>query len=276
MKKFWLFTALLVGGILLAGCCCQNKEARDFCFDKQWTYSWIQESDGSARWECRFPSGRSCWDDEIVKGTCDWDVDISNIDSEEKRLSGCNENALSWAEQYIEWAEDISAKWWEEDEGWASLVRNGIISYTKGSGAYSMTVECVADFVDWSLFTEFGEETLLSEISSSSIYTNDDLKSAEDFIINEWFWTMDVQVEDIKLSYMGDEKSTSELDYCKEIGWAHEIEVDECIVFESEFFIPEQDAEMAWAFEPNKTLTGYQWYLWRTLSGEWKYLTAWY
>jgi hypothetical protein len=29
---------------------------------------------------------------------------------------------------------------------------------------------------------------------------------------------MDVQVEDIKLSYMGDEKSTSELDYCKEIG----------------------------------------------------------
>jgi hypothetical protein len=29
-------------------------------------------------------------------------VDISNIDSEEKRLSGCNENALSWAEQYIE------------------------------------------------------------------------------------------------------------------------------------------------------------------------------
>jgi hypothetical protein len=52
--------------------------------------------------------------------------------------------------------------------------------------------------------------------------------------------------------------------------------VEECVVFESEFYIPQQDAQMAWAFEPDTTLTGYQWYLWRTKGGEWKILTAGY
>jgi hypothetical protein len=31
---------------------------------------------------------------------------------------------------------------------------------------------------------------------------------------------------------------------------------------------------MAWAFEPNKTITGYEWYLGRVKGGEWKILTS--
>jgi hypothetical protein len=75
---------------------------------------------------------------------------------------------------------------------------------------------------------------------------------------------------------MGDEKSTSELEYCKTFEEREWLTVDECVVFESEFFIPEQDSQMAWAFEPNKTLTGYQWYLGRTKGWEWKILTMGY
>jgi hypothetical protein len=40
---------------------------------------------------------------------------------------------------------------------------------------------------------------------------------------------------------MGDEKSASELKYCQEL----DATVKECVVYESEFYIPEQDAVMA-------------------------------
>ena len=105
-----------------------------------------------------------------------------------------------------------------------------------------------------------------------SLYTEEDLKSAEKTITEEWFGKMTVKVEDVKLKYMGDEKANWELKYCQEL----DATVEECVVFESEFFIPEQDAVMAWAFEPNKTLTWYQWYLGRTKGGEWKILTMGY
>jgi hypothetical protein len=33
---------------------------------------------------------------------------------------------------------------------------------------------------------------------------------------------------------------------------------------------------MAGGFEPNKTMKDYEWYLWRSASGEWKVLTSGY
>ena len=109
-----------------------------------------------------------------------------------------------------------------------------------------------------------------------SLYTEEDLKVAEKVINDEGFGKMTVKVENVKLTYMGDEKSTSELEYCKTFEEKEWLTIDECAVYESEFFIPEQDAQMAWAFEPNKTLTGYQWYLGRTKGWEWKILTMGY
>ena len=109
-----------------------------------------------------------------------------------------------------------------------------------------------------------------------SLYTEEDLKAAEKVINDEGFGKMTVKVENVKLTYMGDEKSTSELEYCKTFEEKEWLTIDECVVYESEFFIPEQDAQMAWAFEPNKTLTGYQWYLGRTKGWEWKILTMGY
>ena len=104
------------------------------------------------------------------------------------------------------------------------------------------------------------------------LYTAEDLKAAEKTITEEGFGKMTVKVENVKLTYMGDEKATSELKYCQEL----DATVEECAVYESEFYIPQQDAQMAWAFEPNKTLTGYQWYLWRAKEWEWKILTMGY
>ena len=103
-----------------------------------------------------------------------------------------------------------------------------------------------------------------------SLYTEEDLKAAEDVINNEGFGKMTVKVENVKLKYMGDEKSNSELNYCQEL----DATVEECVVFESEFYIPQQDAQMAWAFEPDTTLTWYQWYLGRTKWYGWKILTT--
>ena len=112
----------------------------------------------------------------------------------------------------------------------------------------------------------------VSDELTGALYTQEDLKAAEKVITEEGFGKMTVKVENLKLKYMGDEKANLELKYCQEL----DATVEECIVFESEFYIPEQDTQMAWAFEPNTTLTGYQWYLGRTKGGEWKILTAGY
>ena len=116
----------------------------------------------------------------------------------------------------------------------------------------------------------------MSTWDAAPLYTEEDLKAAEKVINDEGFGKMTVKVENIKLAYMGDEKANEELEYCKTFEEKEWLKVDECVVFESEFFIPEQDAQMAWAFEPNTTLTGYQWYLGRTKGWEWKILTMGY
>ena len=103
---------------------------------------------------------------------------------------------------------------------------------------------------------------------TSEIYSDEDLQAAVDKIVNYF----DIKVEMQEIFYQGDEESANKLDYCKELN----PEVDECVFFKTNFFIPEQDAVMAGAFEPNKTLTDYEWYLGRTAGGEWNVLTAGY
>ncbi len=135
-----------------------------------------------------------------------------------------------------------------------------------------------ASYQDWdkSYNYQFIYNEKEAENSTGELYSVEELAVAEYTIKTEWFGKWDVKVENIKLKYLWDEKAKSELNYCKEIWEANNIMVDECAVFESEFFVPEQDAMMAWALEPNKTLTGYQWYLGRIKSWSWNIITAWY
>ena len=103
---------------------------------------------------------------------------------------------------------------------------------------------------------------------SSDVYSQEDLQAAVDKIVNYF----DVTVEFQQIFYQWDEESANQLSYCQELN----PEVDECVFFKTNFYIPEQDAEMAGAFEPNTTLADYEWYLGRSNGWEWSVLTAGY
>jgi len=154
------------------------------------------------------------------------------------------------------------AQWWElnivaDEEG----NQSGICKLADGT-----------EVEEWEYYRANHQEEIEAatwDTVTAPLYTEEDLKAAEKVIMEEGFGKLNVKVENVNLKYMGDEKANLELKYCQEL----DSTVEECIVFESDFYIPEQDAQMAWAFEPNTTLTGYQWYLGRTKGGEWKVLT---
>ena len=103
---------------------------------------------------------------------------------------------------------------------------------------------------------------------TSEVYSDEDLQAAVDKIVNYFNVTVEFQ----QIFYQWDEESANKLSYCQEL----KPEVDECVFFKTNFYIPEQDAEMAGAFEPNKTLTDYEWYIGRSNGWEWNVLTAGY
>lgn len=100
---------------------------------------------------------------------------------------------------------------------------------------------------------------------TSEVYSDEYLQTAVDTIMNTIDNEWNVKVEMQEISYQWDEESDSKLDYCKELN----AEVDKCIFFKTNFYIPEQDVVMAGAFEPNKTITDYEWYLGEIDGGEW-------
>ena len=182
MKKFWLFATLLCWTLLLVWCCPNNHEkTKAFCLNKWWTYSIVFSAD-EEYWECAFPSGVGCRDDIMLDWMCQYEPDTSSIDSEEKRLDGCNQNANDWVNDFLEWAKSVEVIWWDEAEGWASFVRNWVVHYTKDWDYYNMTVECVADFVDWSLSTSYWEEVLISTWD----VIEDDWDAIEDITEGTW------------------------------------------------------------------------------------------
>lgn len=100
-------------------------------------------------------------------------------------------------------------------------------------------------------------------------YTKEDLSAAEAAIVNvvenEW----NIKIESLSISYAGDDTSSQNLTYCQSLN----PDVQECIVFTSNFHIPEQDTQMAWAFEPDSDISWYGWYVGKNSAGEWEVLT---
>ena len=113
------------------------------------------------------------------------------------------------------------------------------------------------------------EEIPEPTVAASEIYSEEDVLAAQDAIMNvinnEW----EVKVEWVELAYAGDDVSTSNLEYCQSLN----PEVTECAVFTSSFHIPEQDVQMAWAFEPNTDIEGWSWTLGKNAAGEWEVLS---
>lgn len=131
----------------------------EYCNEHWGTHSLIH-SPTAVYWECSFPSGVTCEDTILWTDECDFEPNLENIDTEEKRLAGCEENVQWWMNDMVQWAENLNVEWGEESEGWASFVRNGVVKYTKDWSNWTMDVECVADFVNWSLWVTYGDEVI--------------------------------------------------------------------------------------------------------------------
>ena len=157
INLFSLTVLLLVWTFLLSWCCNKNdhSEAKQFCLGNWWTYSVVTSSDEEYG-ECLFPSWVGCRDEILFTEECNFTPDISSIDTEKKRLAGCEDNVNDWVKDFENW-ENISIEWWDESESWASYTRNWVAHYIKDWANRKINAECVADFVDWSISVTYGE-----------------------------------------------------------------------------------------------------------------------
>ena len=186
-------------------------------------------------------------------------------------LAGCNTN------ENVEMANPASVYC---EEQWGTLnLEEGLCMFSDGSYCEEWSYyrdecqpgEIIYNTIDDGFIDDVEQKTDWN--GTSEVYSQEDLQSAVDAIMdvveNEW----QVKVEMQELFYAGDEESTANLNYCKELANAKWEDVDECAVFTSNFYIPAQDAQMAGAFEPDSTLTGYGWTLGRSTAGEWEVLS---
>ena len=169
MNKFWLFATLWLATLALTGCNCNCDNATnedevlnqkiEYCNEHWGTHSLIH-SPTAVYGECAFPSWVTCEDTALESGECNYEPNLESIDTEEKRLAGCEQNVQDWMADFVSDAENVSVEWGEESEGGASFVRNGVVKYTKDGVNYTMDAECVADFVDGSLGITYWDEII--------------------------------------------------------------------------------------------------------------------
>ena len=175
MKKWLLVFVLPLFALALVGCdnncecVCPESNCGDGvnenaalekvtqeCIDKWGTHSLIH-SQTAVYGECSFPSWVTCDDDMLRSGECQPEADVSNIDTEEERIAGCEESVNSFVEN-IENGEVVDIKWEDEEEAGASFVRNWTVKYSKWWDNRKVSVECVADFVDGSITVSYNDE----------------------------------------------------------------------------------------------------------------------
>jgi len=131
-----------------------DKATQD-CVDKWWTHSLIH-SQTAAYGECAFPSWVICEDRALAEWECQYEADTTNIENEEKRLAGCEESVNDWIKNIENW-EVMSIDWEDESEAWASFARRWVVKYSKYWDNRKIVLECVADFVDWSISVSYDE-----------------------------------------------------------------------------------------------------------------------
>lgn len=259
MKKTILWIAALLAVTTLAGCNCNKEQtssvenaeianpASVYCEGNGGTLQIETGEDWSQSWICMFEDGSYCEEWSYFRWECQAGEIIYNTVEEEPVMWIANPASVYCVEQG--WESIIM-----EDEEWNQY--------------------WVCRFADWSEVDEWEYFRANNPAEwTSELYSEEDLAAAEAVIMNvinnEW----NIKVESVELAYVGDEESAANLDYCKELANAKWEDVDECIVFTSSFYIPEQDAPMAGSFEPNTNIAWYGWYLGRATAGEWEVLT---
>ena len=176
MKNFWLLTTLWLMTLALAGCnsnCnCENTQDEDavlnqrieYCNEHWWTHSLIH-SPTAVYGECAFPSGVTCEDTILWTDECNFEPDISEIDTAEERQTWCENNVDWWMQDMMQWAVYYGVEWdgdEEEikDEEWnlTMIVRNFYAKYDRDWKHWKLPWRCEANFVDWSNWTSYGQE----------------------------------------------------------------------------------------------------------------------
>ena len=245
-RTFGLVALLAVGALTLAGC---NKnvtvENPDESAEIANPASVYCEQNGGTlnleEWLCMFEDGSYCEEWAYYREECQPGEIMYNTVEEQVWMA--NPASVYCIEQG--WESVIN-----EDEEWNQY--------------------WVCKFADWTEIDEW--EYYRTNNPVSQLYSEEDLATAEATIlnrVNEW----EVAVESFEVVYAGDEISTANLGYCKELANAKWEAVEECAVFTSSFYIPEQDTPMAGSFEPNANIAGYGRYLGRNTAGEWEILT---
>ena len=122
MKKFWLFAALLFGGVLLAGC------------------------DNNVSFENNF-----------------------DLETELGRIEACADRVGFYLN-----TNDYEISWDEEDEGWASFIRNWHVIREKDWETAEDDIQCIVDMVDWSVNIEFTNHIYNWELQDEHVCTSDE------------------------------------------------------------------------------------------------------
>ena len=242
-KTLGLVVLLALWSLTLAGCNKTNTPTENTQIANP-AAVYCEEQGGTLQleeWLCIFSDGSYCEEWSYFRNECQPGQIIYNT-VEEVGLWMANPASVYCVEQ-----------------GWESVIREDA----------EWNQYWICRFADWSEVDEweYFRANTLSE-NNSELYSEDDLAAAKNAIMNkisEW----EVSIESFEVTYNGDEISANNLPYCQSLN----PEVTECAVFTSSFHIPEQDVQMAGAFEPNSDIYGYDWYLGRANAGEWEVLT---
>ena len=190
-------------------------------------------------------------------------------------LTGCGNDAVT-VDENPEIANPASV--YCEENGWTLVLEEGAWLCMFPDGSYCeewsyQRWECQPGEI---MYNNVSDEWFIDDVEqktdwngTSERFSDEDLQSAVDTIMNvvenEW----EVKVEMQELFYSWDDVSESNLEYCQSLN----PEITECVVFNSNFHIPEQDVQMAGAFEPNTDINGYSLLFGKNAAGEWEVLT---
>jgi putative hemolysin len=176
MKKLWIFLSLLICCILVVGChkncncnCEQTTNENEttnvvkYCIEHGWTHTLVENAIWTY-WKCTFPNGLICEDQLIWTDSCNLEPNLEDIDTEEERMYGCEQNVSRWMDENMEWAVFFGVEWDDETDeikdeaGNITIIRkNFYVKYDKDWYHWKLPWTCEASFLYWILDVIYGQ-----------------------------------------------------------------------------------------------------------------------